>query len=231
MRLLIKELPQKYKGILAAAAVLKRATKIEKIDSQVYESISAEIIEKVKSQYPTQADISSNQVIQQYRDFFTDKLGLSSQVPLTSASYAKKIVANERLSRINPIVDIGNLISAFTGFPMCVYDADAVGDVLFIRSAEAGEEFLVIGEKESRILEGNELVLASDHSIICLYPYADGENAKVTPETKNLLAVVGGIPGVFGLSLLWGLKLCVKYLSHLAGGTPELVLQEGYDEQ
>lgn len=231
MRLLARELPEKYKGVLAAAAVLRGAIGIEKTDSQVYDSISAEIKEKIRSKYPAYEEISKNQIIQQYRDFFVDKLGLPSGVSPTSETYARKVVANEELATINPVVDIGNLVGAFTGFPISVYDADAIGDTLYIRPAEAGEEFLGIGGREPRILEGDELVLSSDQNIVCLYPYADGENAKITAEAKNLLVMVSGIPGVFGLSLLWALKICVKYLSNLTGGTPELVLQEGYDEQ
>lgn len=231
MRLLVQELPEKYKGVLAAAAILRGATGIEKVDPKVYESTSAEIKEKIRNRYPAHAEISSNQMIQQYRDFFADKLGLPSEISPTSENYAKKVVANKELPRINPVVDIGNLVAAFTGFPIFIYDADAIGDALFIRPAEAGEEFLAIGEREPRFLEGGELVLASDQNVLCLYPYVDGENVKITTETKNLLVIVGGIPGVFGLSLLWALKVCVKHLSSLTGGTPELVLQEGYDEQ
>ena len=156
--------------------------------------------------------------IKKFREFYW-RLGIdpTKQRPAHEA-LIRRILHGHDLPKINPIVDIGNLISVKYLLPVGIYDLDKLSKDkdLILRFANEGEEFYPIGSSRKK-LSSNQIVLAQNNLIIHVFPYRDSEITKVTENTKNILIIVGGIEPIEINQILNAVKeieeLTVKYLN------------------
>ncbi len=156
-----------------------------------------EVIKNIRKSYSLDA-LKDDPVIRAYRDFYWRVLGIdpTKQRPSQEA-LIRRVLRGEELPKINPIVDIGNIVSIKYMVPIGIYDIDKIGNVdLILRYAREGEEFYPIGSGK-KVLKSNQIILAtSDDRVIHVYPYRDSELTKVTEDTRNILIVSAGVPGV-----------------------------------
>lgn len=123
----------------------------------------------------------------------------------------RRVLAGKGLPRINSVVDVINLVSVESRFPVGLYDLAGVsGDVVF-RPGRAGETYKGIGKYDLN-LEG--LPLFAD----AIGPHgsatSDSERTMVTASTKRVLAVIVSFGGDAELSR-WGQRMS-DLLQHYA---------------
>lgn len=156
-----------------------------------------EVVESIRKNYSLNA-LKDDPVIRAYRDFYWRVLGIdpTKQRPSQEA-LIRRVLRGEELPKINPIVDIGNIVSIKYMVPIGIYDIDKIGNVdLILRYAREGEEFYPIGSGK-KVLKSNQIILAtSDDRVVHVYPYRDSELTKVTENTRNILIISAGVPGV-----------------------------------
>ncbi|GAB4311624.1 MAG: hypothetical protein Kow0069_12100 [Promethearchaeota archaeon] len=222
MRIEIDEtLANRFKGLRMVGAVL-RGVDAREVDDGDFADFSMGVYGKIRDRFPDAESLTSDPLVRLYRSFLWSELKLDpTKVRPACEALLRRILAGEGLPRINPVVDAYNLASALTRFPMCAYDlAKLDGDVLRLRFAEEGERFQGLGMAKPRVMSSNEIVVCDEEGPVGIYPYRDGERAKVTSDSRDVVLTVDGVPGIFAMDLLRGLKVCVSFVRKFVGGTP-----------
>jgi len=108
----------------------------------------------------------------------------------------RRILSGKNFPQINVVVDIINLVSVESRFPIGLYDlANVKGGILF-RAGRAGETYKGIGKYDLN-LEG--LPVFCDEVGPHGSPTSDSERTMVTPATENVLAIFVSFGGTEGL--------------------------------
>ena len=87
---------------------------------------------------------------------------------------------------INNVVDISNYVMLETGQPLHFYDADKLGKVIEARNALNGEKVVTL-DKETRLLEENDIVITNGKSPVGLAGVMGGLDTEIDENTKNVL--------------------------------------------
>lgn len=164
--------------------------------SRELEKLKMDVYRRIRSHY-TLDRIKDDMIFRAYRDFYW-RMGLDpTKVRPASEALVRRIVQGRSLPKINTVVDSYNLASALSKVPIAAFDADSIsGYKLFMRSARPGEEFLGIGMREPRKLIGRELVVEDGAGLVAIYPYRDAERTKIAEDTKRVLLMICGAPGI-----------------------------------
>jgi DNA/RNA-binding domain of Phe-tRNA-synthetase-like protein len=156
-----------------------------------------------------------------YRDFFW-KLGIDPTKNRPAAEALIRRVLHDRpIPKINTWVDAYNLVSITTAIPIASFDTDLLEGRLLMREAKSGEEFMGIGMDKPTELSGGEAVIQDDKRLVAIYPYRDADYSKVTKNTKNVLMLLCGSPGITMEKLNDSAVEAKKILPRFCGGTVE----------
>ena len=159
-------------------------------DGSFREAVYAEL----RKRY-TLDSVKDDPIFRAYRDFYW-RIGIDpTKVRPSSEALVRRILQGKGLPSINPLVDVCNLVSALTGITFSAFDLDRIVGNVRMTWSRAGEKFTGIGTGEME-LTGRELVLRDDSGPISIYPYRDSERTKTSLETRNVLLVLCGVPGV-----------------------------------
>lgn len=163
-------------------------------------------------------NLKDDPIIRAYRDFFW-KLGIDpTKIRPASEALIRRILQRGELPEINTLVDAYNLVSAVSKVPIAAFDRERIEGDLLMRSASQGEEFLGINMEKPMKLKGNELVVSDSKKLIAIYPYKDAESTKIREETKSVLFMICGAPGVEGEHLERARKLLEEWIPRFCGG-------------
>ncbi|MFC1803646.1 B3/4 domain-containing protein [Thermoproteota archaeon] len=156
-----------------------------------------------------------------YRDFFW-KLDIDPTKNRPAAeALIRRVLRDRPIQKINTWVDAYNLVSIITAIPIACFDIDLLEGDLLMREAVAGEEFLGIAMKESITLKGGEAVIEDGARLVAIYPYRDADYSKVSHNTKNVLMLMCGAPGITLEKLNTSALEAIKVLPRFCGGTVE----------
>jgi len=163
-------------------------------------------------------NLKDDPIIRAYRDFFW-RLGIDpTKIRPASEALIRRILQRGELPEINTLVDTYNLVSAVSKVPIAAFDRERIEGDLLMRSASQGEEFLGINMKRPIKLKGNELVVSDSKKLIAIYPYRDAESTKIREETKSVLFMICGAPGVEEEHLERARKLLEEWIPRFCGG-------------
>ncbi len=101
----------------------------------------------------------------------------------------RRVKQDRDLYRINPVVDVTNLISIRTGYSIGCYDLDRVEGPITFRRAGAGETYRGIGRGDLN-LEG--LPVFADRRGPFGSPTSDSERTSIAGDTREVLMVLVG---------------------------------------
>lgn len=168
-----------------------------RLNSPELDKLMEATVGSVKSSLTVEG-LKDDEIIRLYRDFYW-RLGIdpTKQRPAQEA-LIRRILRGGGLPKINPAVDIGNIVSVKYKVPVGLYDIKKIGGVSYIvlRRAAEGELFTPLGSPKMT-LSSNQIVLATDDGrIIHVFPYRDSELTKVDEFTSDVLIVVAGIGGI-----------------------------------
>jgi DNA/RNA-binding domain of Phe-tRNA-synthetase-like protein len=124
----------------------------------------------------------------------------------------RRIVAGKGFPQINVVVDIINLVSVESRLPVGLYDlGHVVGDIVF-RAGRAGETYKGIGKFDLN-LEGLPVFadVVGPHGS----PTSDSERTMVTPETKEVLAIIVSFAGPENVDR-WTQRMSALLVQHAA---------------
>lgn len=209
------EVKARFPGLQVLAYYVK-GVKVKKEDAAL-EKFREQIVTQVREKFDLES-LKNVPVFRAYRDFFWE-IGIDpTKVRPAAEALIRRILRGEAMPNINNVVDAYNLASINTEIALAAFDEDRLRGELLMRLAKAGEKFLGIGMEKPMTLEGGEIVISDEEKLIAIYPYRDAEYSKVTEETKNVLLLVCGVPGIEEERLLNAGQLALSYVTKFCRG-------------
>lgn len=158
-------------GIAREVAVLTN-TKLESrksIELKVIHEVEKKVLSKVKDLCP--------------RYFGRMIYNINPQVE--SPLWMKERLRRSGLAPSSVIVDITNYVLLELGQPMHAFDANKIGDTVYVRMAKDNEKITLLDEAEV-ILQSNTLVISDDERALAIAGIMGGLQSAVTDQTKNV---------------------------------------------
>lgn len=183
-------------GVKVAPSSQEQLIEIEKVEAEMRRKYVAEELKDLR-------------IVRLYRDFFW-RVGIDPTKTRPAAeALLRRVVRGGKIPRICNVVDAYNLASMQTMITLSAFDRDRINPPLRIRFAQ-GEEITLIGKRRMKL--ENDIVLCDSSRILCSYAHGDVEETKVTPDTKNLLLVAYGAPGISREELRNAMSLAKHYI-------------------
>ncbi|MEM3356560.1 MAG: phenylalanine--tRNA ligase beta subunit-related protein [Candidatus Bathyarchaeia archaeon] len=175
------------------------------------------VYSEVKSKYNVET-LKVDPVLQAYRDFYW-KLGIDpTKTRPSGEALLRRVLRGDAVPRISTVVDAYNLASMQSIIPISGFDKDRLASPFQVRFAKNGENFTGIGMEKPLSLTEKMLVLADGKQVLCIYPYRDAEATKITEQTKNVLVVGYGAPGITAERLKGAVETTLSYIKLASGG-------------
>lgn len=191
-----------------------------KLNDEFLDGKKKEVLSFIKERYENISQVKDNDIIKAYRQFYW-KYCLLDPTKIRPAGEAllRRLLKNNSLPTIHPVVDAFNLISAKTGVPMCAYDLDELKLPLTFSLSTTNDVFLGIGMKQPKKLD-EKLPIITDNNgqIVSIYPYRDADTTKLTKKTRNFIITADGVPGVQKSILKGALTEAIETIQSFCGG-------------
>lgn len=185
--------------------------------SNALEDFKGTVQKRTRNKYDLEK-LKDDAVFRCYRDFFW-RLGIDpTKIRPASEALVRRILQGKSIPKINTLVDAYNLASIESGIALAAFDEDKLRSKPRMRFAKAGERFLGIGMTEESSLKGGEIIMEDDEKLVAVYPYRDADNTKVTLDTKKVLLVACGVPGIEAKRLVDAGRLGGGYITRFCGG-------------
>lgn len=130
---------------------------------------------------------------------------------VASEALCRRVIRGLGLYRIDTLVDLINLVSMKSGYPISGLDADKlVGDTLTMGVGEEGEEYNGIGRG---LLNISGMPVYRDSLSGVATPTSDEERTKITMETRTLQMNINGFGEEMPMeeTVAWSVELLLKY--------------------
>jgi DNA/RNA-binding domain of Phe-tRNA-synthetase-like protein len=199
-------------GIINNLHVEKENGQIQELKKAVYEEVRA------KCNLETLKD---NPTVRAYRDFYWNLDIDPTKTRPSGEALLRRVLHGKELPRVSTVVDAYNLASMKTIIPISGFDKDRLNPPFQIRFAKNGEAFTGIGMNKPMTLTDKMVVLADENQILCIYPYRDSDHIKITEQTRNLLIVGYGAPGITEAQLEDTLETTIAYIEQVSDGKTE----------
>ncbi len=214
MRITISE-DMRVLGVFLAYATVSEVIVEERGEDM--ENYVRKIVSNLQERFPLPRRIGENPTVRALREFYW-RIGIDpTKVRPSSEALVRRVVRKGTFPKINNVVDAINLASAETLVPIGLYDLDKIEGDVSLRRARKGEIFVPIGGKET-LLAGGEPVLADSQKIMFLYPYRDSELTKVDENTRRVLIVGAGVPGIERPVVRRAVNLSIELLERFCSG-------------
>jgi DNA/RNA-binding domain of Phe-tRNA-synthetase-like protein len=154
-----------------------------------------------------------------YRDFFW-RVGIDPTKTRPAAeALLRRVLQGKPLPRINTFVDAYNLASMETRIALAAFDLAPLRGPVRMRRARPGETFHGIGMDAPAAMTGAEVVCEDDERLIAIYPHRDAEASKVTLETRDVLCLACGVPGIPEGAVREAAEFTARLVTRFCGGT------------
>jgi len=154
-----------------------------------------------------------------YRAFFW-RIGIDPTKTRPAAeALIRRVLGGRQLPCINTAVDAYNLASMKICIALAAFDTGKLDGRLQIRFAKKGEEFFGVGMEKPVTTAGGEVVIADVARLVAIYPHRDADYSRLTLQTKNLVLVSCGAPGISLAQLEEAGNTASEFVLRFCGGT------------
>lgn len=174
--------------VLALSIQVEDLKDIDNLDSFVEGEVEL-CLKKYDEMDPKEIDSISG-----YRQLH-EKYGKKSRKIISAPESLIKLLKKRRnIPRINPLVDIYNLISIKYALALGAHDLDKVNANIILKVSRGGEVFIPLGSSLAEEIYPNEYGYFNDstNEVLCRLESKQCENTKVSVETKNILMIIQG---------------------------------------
>jgi DNA/RNA-binding domain of Phe-tRNA-synthetase-like protein len=211
---------EKFLGLSICMGAINKIH-VEKENEQI-QRLKKSVYEEARTKYDIET-LKDNPTVRAYRDFYW-KLGIDpTKTRPSGEALLRRVLHGDELPRISTVVDAYNLASMKTIIPISGFDKEKLNPPFNMRFAENGETFTGIGMSKPLILTDKMLVLADKKQVLCIYPYRDADHTKITEQTKNVLIIGYGAPGITEQTLKEDVETTLSYIKLVSGGEMEMV--------
>jgi DNA/RNA-binding domain of Phe-tRNA-synthetase-like protein len=201
-------------GTIDNVRIVKENESIKKLRRTVYEEAKAEHnVETLKD----------DPLVRAYRDFYW-KLGIDpTKTRPSGEALLRRVLNGNELPDISTVVDAYNLASMETVIPISGFDQDKLDTPFEVRFARNSEPFIGIGMDKPILLTDKMPVLTDKHQVLCIYPYRDSDLTKITMQTRNVVIVGYGAPGLAESQLKEAAETTLSYIKQVSSGEIETI--------
>jgi DNA/RNA-binding domain of Phe-tRNA-synthetase-like protein len=129
----------------------------------------------------------------------------------SAEALCRRIIRDIPIYKVSTLVDVINLVSIRSGFSIGGFDADLIQGDVKLDAGTVSDDFEAIGRGKLNV-EG--LPLYKDQVGGIGTPTSDNERTKLSPDTTQLLVVINGYSGEYGL--LEAANHCIQLLKKYA---------------
>ena len=141
-----------------------------------------------------------------------------------ASEYLVQAAAAGALGSINPVVDVNNVASLWSGLPMSVVDGDRLSGAL--RIAVAPAETSYVFNRSGQVIDVRGLCCLFDGEGACANPVKDAQRTKTDESTRRTLTVVWGTRALPGRTAA-ALALTERLLAELGARTERWEVMDG----
>jgi len=186
------------------------------------EALRQSVTREVRSMFQLEV-LKDHPTVRAYRDLFWS-LGIDpTKTRPSGEALLRRVLHGDEIPRISTVVDAYNLASLKTMIPLSGFDLDQISPPFRIRFSETDDEFQGIGMNTPVRLNERMLVLADTRQIVCVYPYRDADTTKITAETKRVLVIGYGAPGISQRQLTEAVGTALNFIVQTSGGKVDTV--------
>jgi len=212
------EVSARFPGLLMCIGAINQVN-VEKKNEQILK-LKKSAFEEVRNKYNIET-LKDNPTVRAYRDFYWNLDIDPTKTRPSGEALLRRVPHGHELPHISTVVDAYNLASMKTIIPISGFGKDLLNPPLNIRFAKKGETFTGIGMNKPMTLTDGMLVLADENQILCIYPYRDSDRTKIIEQTRNVLVVGYGAPGITEEQLKEAVEIAVSYIKLVSGGETE----------
>lgn len=173
-----------------------RGVQITGVNNQHYsEELNDYINQHVQAllEKETADTIKNNEIIQGFYDLH-QKVHIPRRKNLpASENLLKLLVKKQEFYKINPVVDIYNIISMETKLALGAHDIDHVGGNLSLKLTKGDENFIPLGQSEPKdVPVGVYSYIDDDQDIVCYLEIRQVDKTKITENSHHIFYIVQG---------------------------------------
>ncbi|MEM0026917.1 MAG: phenylalanine--tRNA ligase beta subunit-related protein [Ignisphaera sp.] len=183
------------------------------LTSYPFEDDVKNLLNFLKSRYSLES-LKTDPIVRAYRDFFW-RIGIDPTKTRPASEALVRRGLRGSFPRINPVVDAGNIASAYTMVPIGIYDLAYAKYPFKITISRGGEIFRPIGGGEEKLDKGVPILVDSNGLVMHIYPHRDSIETMVRESTKEVLVVGAGVPNVDVALVRKAVEMVVKLLEKI----------------
>ncbi|MGW5450865.1 B3/B4 domain-containing protein [Nocardia sp. NPDC003979] len=130
-----------------------------------------------------------------------------------------------RLPRINPLVDIYNLVSAETRFAFGAHDLASIAGDVQLAITTGHERFVPLGATDPVPVPAGEYAYLDHDDVLCRLEVRQCEKSKTTPQTNDALFIIHASPGRDSADLATAKDRLADLLAEHLGAQPPIDLE------
>jgi len=210
-----REVASKFPELAICTGVI-RNVEVELTNEEV-EKLRRQVFEEARKQHVLET-LKDNPIVRAYRDFYWN-LGIDpTKIRPSGEALLRRVLQGREIPRISNVVDAYNLASLKTIIPLSGFDLEKVFPPLTVRFSNENDVFHGIGMDAPLKLKRKMLVLADQKKILCIYPYRDADETKISIKTRNVLIVGYGAPKISEGQLKTAVESALNFVRTVAGG-------------
>jgi len=186
-------------------------------DNQQLRQIKKTVYDEVINRHEIDR-LKEDPTVRAYRDFYWTLNIDPTKTRPSGEALLRRVLHDEELPNVSTAVDAYNLASMKTIIPISGFDLDQLAPPFHVRFAKENETFTGIGMKAPIILKSNMLLLADEKQALCIYPYRDCDETKITMKTRNVTLIGYGAPRTTLEQVREAVETALSFIKNVAGG-------------
>lgn len=167
-------------------------------------------------------DIKKEPIIQGFYDLHTE-VGLSRRKNAPASETLIKILEKKKeFHRINPVVDIYNIISMETLLSLGAHDIDKVNESVRLRLTTGEETFLPLGSEEYKEVKPGVYSYIDGNDVICYLEVKQINRTKITEDSEDIFFIIQGNKETSQSYVKKVAEELVKVITYYLGGQAEI---------
>ncbi len=215
---------EKFQGLLLGIVVLKGVSNAGQTPAGVLEMISEAGV-RIGTAFSGES-LGSDARIASWRSAYTAFRGEPKKNRSSVENLYRLALSGKELRSINKLVDLYNYISLAHMLPVGGEDLDRVsGDIYLTFAAESEPPVLLLGDREAHSPHPGEVIYKDSISAICRrWNWREADRTKLTPETRNCILVLEGLPPVTAAEIQRAAGELASLVKENCGGTYDTFL-------
>lgn len=133
---------------------------------------------------------------------------------------ARRVLKPDNLPDINPLVDIGNLLSLRHLLPAGVHPIGESSTHIELREARADDRFLpAVGEEAEPVPPGEIILAAGSRVLTRRWTWRQAGDTRTLPETRTVFFDIDGLPPTSGEDVAAAIADAIELVERYCGGT------------